>query len=58
MTGDSTLHLSEWLRSIAQVTAHAVEDVEKGEHPSFAVGIAHLYNYSGNQSDDFSENWK
>ena len=29
---------SEWLGSITQVTAHAGEDVEKGEHSSIAGG--------------------
>jgi hypothetical protein len=40
-----------------QVTADAGEDVEKEEHSSAAVGIASLYNHSGNQSGSFSENW-
>jgi hypothetical protein len=38
------------------VTAHAGEDVEKGEHSSIA-GIAYWYSYSGNQSGGSSENW-
>ena len=54
---DSTLHQSEWLRSVIQATAHADEDVEKGEYFSIAGGIANLYNYSVNQSGSFSENW-
>jgi hypothetical protein len=40
------------------VTADAGEDVEKEEHSSIAGGIANWYNYSGNQFDDSSENWK
>jgi hypothetical protein len=40
------------------VTADTGKDVEKEEHCSIAVGIANLYNHSGNQSDGFSENWK
>jgi hypothetical protein len=40
-----------------QVTADAGEDVEKEEHSSIAGGIANLYNHSGNQSGDSSENW-
>jgi hypothetical protein len=39
------------------VTADAVEDVEKEEHFSIVGGIASLYNHSGNQSGDSSENW-
>jgi hypothetical protein len=40
------------------VTAYAGEDVEKEEHSSFAGGIASLCNYSQNQTDISSENWK
>jgi hypothetical protein len=40
------------------MTAHAGEDVEKGENCSIAVGIIHWYNYSGNQSVCSSENYK
>jgi hypothetical protein len=54
---DSTSHQSKWLRSKIQVTAHAVEDVEKEEHSSIFGGIASLYNHSGNQSGGSSENW-
>jgi hypothetical protein len=39
-----------------QVTADAGEDVEKEEHSSIVVGIAGLYNHSGNQSGGSSEN--
>ena len=39
-----------------QVTADAGVDVEKEEHSSNIGGIAGLYNYSGNQSGDSSEN--
>jgi hypothetical protein len=35
-----TSHQSEWLRSKTQVTADAVEDVEKEEHFSIFGGIA------------------
>ena len=41
-----------------QMTADAGKDVGKEEHSSIAGGIANLYNYSGNQSGSFSENWK
>jgi hypothetical protein len=34
----------------SQVTADAVEDVEKEEHSYIAGGIANWYNLSGNQS--------
>ena len=54
---DSTSHQSEWVRSKIQVRADASEDVKKEEHSSIAGGIASLYNHSGNQSDDSSENW-
>jgi hypothetical protein len=37
------------------VTADAGEDAEKEEHSSIVGGIA-MYNYSGNQSGDSSEN--
>jgi hypothetical protein len=40
---DSILHLSEWPRSIIQVTANAVEDVERKEHSSIAGGVANWY---------------
>jgi hypothetical protein len=39
------------------VTAYSVEDMEKEEHSSTVGVIASLYNYSGNQSGGFSENW-
>jgi hypothetical protein len=39
------------------VTADVVMDVEKEEHSSIVGGIASLYNHSGNQSGDSSENW-
>jgi hypothetical protein len=45
------------VRSKAQVTADAGEDVEKEEHSSTVGGIANLYNHSGNQSGGPSENW-
>jgi hypothetical protein len=35
------------------VTAHAGEDVEKGEHFSLDGGIANLYDHSGNQFGGF-----
>jgi hypothetical protein len=38
------------------VTADAGEDVEKEEYSSTVGGIASLYNHSGNQSGDSSEN--
>ena len=48
---------SEWLISKIQVTADAGEDVEKEEHSSIVGGIVSLYNHSGNQSGDSSDNW-
>jgi hypothetical protein len=50
-------HLSEWLRSIPQVTADAGKDVEHREHSSTADGSPNLYNHFGNQFGCFSENW-
>jgi hypothetical protein len=55
---NTTLRLQCTPIRITQVTAHAGEDVEKGEHDSNAGGIANLYNYSGKQSGSFSENWE
>jgi hypothetical protein len=53
-------HLTEmeWLRPKTQVIAHAVKDVEQGEHSSIAGGSANLYNHFGNQLGSFSENWE
>jgi hypothetical protein len=39
------------------VTAFVDRDLVK-EHSSIAGGIANWYNHSGNQSENFSENWK
>jgi hypothetical protein len=39
------------------VTADAGKDVEIKEHFSIVVGIASVYNHSGNKSSGFSENW-
>jgi hypothetical protein len=44
-------------RSKIQVTSDASEDVEKEEHSSIAGGIASLYNHSGKQSGNSSDNW-
>jgi hypothetical protein len=41
-------HLTTWLRSNIQVTAHVSEDVEKEEHSSIAGRTANWYNDSGN----------
>ena len=38
------------------MTADVGEDVKKQENSTLAGGIASKYNYSGNQSDGFSEN--
>jgi hypothetical protein len=46
-----------WLRSKTQMTADAVEDVEKKEQCFIAGGVASLYNHSGNQIGSSSENW-
>ena len=51
------LHLSEWLWSKTQVTAHAGEDVESGEHSSPAGGGANLSSHFGKQYGGFLENW-
>ena len=40
------------------MTEHAGEDVEQEGHSSIASGSENLYNYSGNQSGSFSENWE
>jgi hypothetical protein len=40
-----------------RVTADAGKDVEKEEHSFIVGGIASLYNHSGNQSGNSSENW-
>ena len=41
---------------LIQVTADAVEDVEREEHSSIAGGIKSLYNCSGSQSGGSSKN--
>ena len=41
----------------SQVTADAGKDVEKEEHSSTVGGDVSWYNYAGNQSGCFSENW-
>ena len=46
-----TLHMSEWLRSKTQGTAHAGEDVEQEDHSSITGGSANLY--FGSQYDVF-----
>ena len=48
--------MDQALRSKTQVTAHAGEDVEQGEHSSIAGGSANLYNHFGNEFCIFSEN--
>jgi hypothetical protein len=60
MQTKSTLrfHPSEWLRLKTQRTAHAGEDMEKGEHFFTASESANLYNYSGNQFWGFSEDFE
>ena len=45
------------LRSKPLMTAHAGEDVEKGEHSSIAGASANWYSRFGNQYGEFSENW-
>jgi hypothetical protein len=49
------LHLSEWLRSITQVTAHAGKDAGEEEHSSTATGTGNLYSHYGNQHRGSSE---
>jgi hypothetical protein len=41
------LVLSEWLRSKIQVTAHAGENMEQGEHSSIGAGSPNLYIHFG-----------
>jgi hypothetical protein len=53
---DSTIHQSEWLRSKTLVTAHASQDMEKGEHFFIYDVIANWVNHSGNQSGVSSGN--
>lgn len=50
--------MSEWLRLIAQVTAHAGEHVEQGEHLCTAGESANLYSHHGNQRGISSEGWE
>jgi hypothetical protein len=52
---DPILKLSEWLRSIRQLSAHAGEEVEQGEHASVTGGSANMYSHYGNQSGSSSE---
>jgi len=52
---DSTLHLSEWLRSKPQVTADTVKNVEKEECNCLPGGIASWYKHFQNQSGGSSE---
>jgi hypothetical protein len=40
------------------VTTQVGEDVEREEHSSIVGGITNWYNHCGNQSGDFSKNWK
>jgi hypothetical protein len=51
------LHATQNGKDQIQVTADAGEDVEKEEQSSIVGGIASVYNHSGNQSGDSSENW-
>ena len=46
-------HLTPIRMLKTQVTAHAGEDVEQGEHSSIAGGSANLYNHSGNTFEGF-----
>jgi len=41
-----------------QGTEQAGEDVGQEEHSSMTNGIGYLYNHSGNQFGDFSDNWE
>lgn len=52
------LATSRMASQVIQVTVHAGQDVEKGEHLSIVSGIVNLYNHSGKQSGSSSENWK
>ena len=47
--GNGIQNKSERLRSKTQEIAHAVEDVEQGEHSFIDDGIANLNNHFGNQ---------
>lgn len=55
---DSILHLSGWLRSTEQATAHAGEGVEYKENSSKAVGSADLYSHCGKQCVGPSGRWE
>ena len=55
---NSIIHLTEWLRSITQVTAHASKDMEQGELSFIAGGSANLHSHYGNQYSSSSENWE
>lgn len=48
--------LTPVIRSKMQVTVHAGEAVEQGEHSSIVGEIANFYSYFGNQYGCFSEN--
>lgn len=43
---------------MAQVVAHAGEDVDQEEHSSFVGGSASLYSHYWNQIGGTSESWK
>lgn len=50
--------LSEHLRSITQVTAHAGKYIKQWEHSSIAAGNANLYRHYIKQYGGFSEIWE
>jgi hypothetical protein len=54
----SILHPSEWLRSKAQLTAHAGKVVDQRELSSIAGGTENWHNHFGNLFNHFSENWE
>jgi hypothetical protein len=53
---DSIFHLSEWLRSITQVTAFSAENVKQREHSSISGGNANLYSHYGNREPMYLKN--
>jgi hypothetical protein len=46
------------INSITQVTVHAEEDMEQGEHSSIAGGSANVDSPCGNQYGGCSESWE
>ena len=54
----SESHLSEWLRSITQVTDHAGKNEEQQEYSSIVGGRTHMYSHYGSKYGSFLEKWE